>query len=294
MASGTSRLSNGSTAASNASTHRLDARRVRGGSHRRLQNRPAVSTLQPEPHVAGVVTGVLSYAAFVDVGVRKDGMLHAAEARWLVGHSVGDLRELIRVGETLPLLYVLRVSPDNDKFTLTARRPAAPPALPHSIDDRCAERRFPTGRRFSQARPSTGEEPRSAVTCGPLVDMDTAVAAKAAKADRAQPLRRSKTEARPTEAFPALGGGVAVGQVAQVAQTEEKATAEGKTAAGARQLAERSAEPSSTPSDVPTVAAVLRGVEQPPAAPPPPPKVIAMKAIHSKVLLLYEMPWKCE
>lgn len=245
-----------------------------------------MSTLQPEAHVAGVVTGVLSYAAFVDVGVRKDGMLHAAEARWLVGHSVGDLRELIRLGDTLPLLYVLRVSPDNDKFTLTARQPpAAPPA---------AERRFPTGRRFSQARPSTGKEPRSAVTCGPLVDMDTAVAAKAAKADRAQPLRRSKTEARPTEAFPALGGGVAVGQVAQVAQTEEKATAEGKTAAGARQLAERSAEPSSTPSDVPTVAAVLRGVEQPPAAPPPPPKVIAMKAIHSKVLLLYEMPWKCE
>ena len=60
-----------------------------------------IGTLQRGSRLEGVVTGVLSYAAFVDVGVKKDGMLHACEIRWLVGRSVHDMREWVKVGDRL-------------------------------------------------------------------------------------------------------------------------------------------------------------------------------------------------
>jgi len=72
---------------------------------------------------------VLEYAAFVRVGqVAKDGMLHAREVEWLVGDRVRDMREVAKVGDKLPLLYVLTVDLERDRFTLTTRPPykAAP------------------------------------------------------------------------------------------------------------------------------------------------------------------------
>lgn len=77
-----------------------------------------------EGRLAGRVTGVLPYGAFVDVGASKDGMLHASETRWLVGAPVSDMRQIVSVGDWLPLLYVLKVNEAKGRLTLTCEPPS--------------------------------------------------------------------------------------------------------------------------------------------------------------------------
>jgi len=73
------------------------------------------------------------------VGVSKDGLLHVSEVRWLIGSFVQDLREYVRVGEKLRLLYVLDIDESKGRFTLTSRappseeHPAAEPARPDAL-----------------------------------------------------------------------------------------------------------------------------------------------------------------
>lgn len=84
-----------------------------------------MKTLEREAQIEGVVTGVLSYAAFVDCDVKKDGMLHVSEAQWLVGSFVHDLRDRVKVGDRLTLLYVLDIDEVKERFTLTTRAPSS-------------------------------------------------------------------------------------------------------------------------------------------------------------------------
>ena len=71
--------------------------------------------------VSGVVTGVRDFGAFVNVGVGKDGLLHVRE---MDGAYVADARERYAVGEAVRV-FVKSIDAAEQKFTLTARDPAA-------------------------------------------------------------------------------------------------------------------------------------------------------------------------
>jgi len=95
------------------------------------------------------VTGVHAYGAFVDVGVGKDGLLRCAEVEWLARRHVHDMRDLVSVGDTLPMLFVLDYDEGQGRLTLTTRPPpeAVKEARPHAA---------PASRLGESATTSTG------------------------------------------------------------------------------------------------------------------------------------------
>lgn len=64
---------------------------------------------------------VLNWGAFVDVGVAKDGLLHASEAD-SAGAYVRDLTSMLTVGDRIEVL-VASIDKDRNKLTLTRREP---------------------------------------------------------------------------------------------------------------------------------------------------------------------------
>jgi small subunit ribosomal protein S1 len=65
----------------------------------------------------GVVTGISSFGAFVDLG-GADGLIHISELSWSM---VNTPEEVVRVGQELEV-FVLRVDAENKKIALSLRR----------------------------------------------------------------------------------------------------------------------------------------------------------------------------
>ncbi|HZS39923.1 MAG TPA: Tex family protein [Polyangia bacterium] len=82
--------------------------------------------------LAGVVTNVTQFGAFVDVGVHQDGLVHVSE---LAHRFVKDPAEVVKVGERVKV-RVVKVDAARRRIGLsikqTQERPAAPPPPPSS------------------------------------------------------------------------------------------------------------------------------------------------------------------
>jgi len=102
-----------------SSTSTRTARSLGGGSTAsaastsRRGRRPDICTLADGAAVRGVVRGLTTFGAFVDVGCSRDGLLHVSEAAEL------QLARLC-VGQRLDL-FVKRVDPLKGKLSLSAR-----------------------------------------------------------------------------------------------------------------------------------------------------------------------------
>ena len=70
----------------------------------------------------GVVSGVSSFGAFVDMG-GADGLIHISELSWT---PVSSVEEVVKVGQEVEV-YVLRVDQENRRIGLSLRRTAATP-----------------------------------------------------------------------------------------------------------------------------------------------------------------------
>jgi uncharacterized protein len=65
----------------------------------------------------GVVTNIVAFGAFVDVGVHQDGLVHVSQ---LADTFVKDPHALVKVGERLSV-RVLSIDLERKRISLTAR-----------------------------------------------------------------------------------------------------------------------------------------------------------------------------
>ena len=83
--------------------------------------------LEPGMRLEGVVTNVVAFGAFVDVGVHQDGLVHVSQ---LADRYVADPREVVQVGDRLQV-RVLEVDRERGRIALSARKDGgggSPPA----------------------------------------------------------------------------------------------------------------------------------------------------------------------
>ncbi len=66
----------------------------------------------------GVVTNVVNFGAFVDVGVHQDGLVHISQ---LCDRFVGDPNEVVKVGEVVKV-RVLEVNEKLKRFGLSIKQ----------------------------------------------------------------------------------------------------------------------------------------------------------------------------
>ncbi len=81
--------------------------------------------LMPGMSLAGVVTNIVAFGAFVDVGVHQDGLVHISQ---LADHYVKDPNTVVRVGQTVRVT-VLSVDLDRNRIALSMKsnpEPVAP------------------------------------------------------------------------------------------------------------------------------------------------------------------------
>ena len=77
--------------------------------------------LQPGMQLAGVVTNVTAFGAFVDVGVHQDGLVHVSQ---LADHFVKEPSDVVKVGDRIKV-RVLEVDLARKRIALSARSEAS-------------------------------------------------------------------------------------------------------------------------------------------------------------------------
>ncbi|MBT3374733.1 MAG: RNA-binding transcriptional accessory protein [Lentisphaerae bacterium] len=77
-----------------------------------------VDDVKPDMVLAGEVTNVTRFGAFVDIGVHQDGLVHISE---IADRFVSDPSEELRVGQTVRVV-VLSVERDRNRIALSIRR----------------------------------------------------------------------------------------------------------------------------------------------------------------------------
>lgn len=80
-----------------------------------------VEDLKPGMELEGVVTNVTHFGAFVDVGVKQDGLVHISE---LADRFVKDPHEVVKAGQKLKV-RVLGIDAARQRISLSARSPKA-------------------------------------------------------------------------------------------------------------------------------------------------------------------------
>jgi uncharacterized protein len=83
-----------------------------------------VADLLPGMRLEGVVTNVVAFGAFVDIGVHQDGLVHVSQ---IADRFVKDPSTIVRVGQKVTVT-VLTVDLDRNRIGLSMRSDAAPPA----------------------------------------------------------------------------------------------------------------------------------------------------------------------
>jgi uncharacterized protein len=83
----------------------------------------SVADLKTGMSLAGVVTNVTAFGAFVDVGVHRDGLVHISE---LADRFVKDPNEVVKVGQKIKV-RVLEVDLERERISLSAKS-ANPPS----------------------------------------------------------------------------------------------------------------------------------------------------------------------
>ena len=83
--------------------------------------------------VAGIVTNVTNFGAFIDIGVHQDGLAHISQ---LSHKFVKDPREIVNPGDKV-IAYILEVNPEKRQIALSLRGPV-PVSAPVAVNERCA------------------------------------------------------------------------------------------------------------------------------------------------------------
>lgn len=258
-----STISNGSGRSGRSQRSRARSRSTAStrysGTGRRLpvpsDVRDKIDSLGWSSQLEGRVTGVHGYGAFVDIGVGKDGLLRCSEVEWLARRRVHDMRELVSVGDTLPMLFVLDYHEGQGRLTLTCRPP--PEAMPQVRPQVRPQVKPQAGPTSPPGEPATGKltmaPPRSCIDAGKDVGW--------------VPTKDAPTAAWPFSPMPCLG---AAAMGAHAGAQLPQAVCHG-----------------------PTAAAVLCGedvVSRDCADKPP--RVVAKSRIQGVLHFLYDLPWK--
>jgi uncharacterized protein len=86
----------------------------------------------------GVVTNIVAFGAFVDVGVHQDGLVHVSQ---LAHKFVNDAREVVKTGDIVKV-QVTEVDVARKRIALTMKIGAAPAGRTGQRDDRAGDNRF--------------------------------------------------------------------------------------------------------------------------------------------------------
>lgn len=118
--------------------------------------------------VEGVVTNVTDFGAFVDIGVRQDGLVHLSE---LAHHFVHDPHQIVRVGQYVRV-KVLEVDKQNPRLSLSLKalkpgRPRKPQRRPKTTSapagaDNHRDRSKKSGKPKRPKRDETRRKPKPA------------------------------------------------------------------------------------------------------------------------------------
>ena len=93
----------------------------------------------------GVVTNIVAFGAFVDVGVHQDGLVHVSQ---LADRYVSDPNQVVTVGQRVKV-RVLGVDLQRNRIALTMKSGAAADARPAA-----AAQRSKSDRRSAPAKPA--------------------------------------------------------------------------------------------------------------------------------------------
>jgi protein Tex len=83
-----------------------------------------VKHLKPGMKLEGVVTNLVAFGAFVDIGVHQDGLVHVSQ---LADRFVRDPAEVVRVGQKVPVT-VVSVDRERNRIGLTMKKQPEPAA----------------------------------------------------------------------------------------------------------------------------------------------------------------------
>ncbi len=115
-----------------------------------------IKDLEVGMRLAGVVTNVTAFGAFVDVGVHRDGLVHVSE---LADRFVRDPSQVVKVGDRISV-RVIEVDLDRERISLSARTGAGREPGPRT--DPCRPPPAP--------RPPPTEQKRKPGTFNPFAD----------------------------------------------------------------------------------------------------------------------------
>ncbi len=87
-----------------------------------------IDRLTPGMKMAGIVTNVTNFGAFVDIGVHQDGLVHISE---LSDKFVKNPADVVRVNQRVTVT-VLTVDPERKRISLSMKPEASPPEQPGS------------------------------------------------------------------------------------------------------------------------------------------------------------------
>jgi uncharacterized protein len=85
-----------------------------------------IDRLTPGMKLAGIVTNVTNFGAFVDIGVHQDGLVHISE---LSDKFVKKPADVVRVNQKVSVT-VLSIDPQRKRISLSMRPGASPPGQP--------------------------------------------------------------------------------------------------------------------------------------------------------------------
>ena len=113
-----------------------------------------MSDLKPGMTIEGIVTNVTNFGAFVDVGVRQDGLIHLSQ---MAGRFIRDPREAVKVGDVVEV-RVISVDSEAKRIGLSMKT-AAPSGAPRKRQrrprrDGKAPARGESGANEGSARPA--------------------------------------------------------------------------------------------------------------------------------------------
>ncbi|MFC1893566.1 Tex family protein [Chloroflexota bacterium] len=87
-----------------------------------------IDRLIPGMKLAGIVTNVTNFGAFVDIGVHQDGLVHISE---MSDRFVKNPADVVRVNQKVTVT-VLTIDPERKRISLSMRPDASPPGQPGS------------------------------------------------------------------------------------------------------------------------------------------------------------------
>ena len=116
----------------------------------------------------GVVTNVTHFGAFVDVGVKQDGLVHISQ---LADRFVKDPNDVVKVGDKVQV-RVLEVDTERKRISLTCRSESPPQAQPRPQPQSQRQRTGGDGdRRPARKRPQGSPSSGSGFSYNPFADL---------------------------------------------------------------------------------------------------------------------------